>query len=81
MDSTLIFPTYTRRFVELLNEKGEGSPGLNEELRTQLAPETKTREAQTLTVKKTYVPEICRTGAKYGGEWGDRSRSVCLRCD
>lgn len=71
MTSTGFHAHAMRRFMELLNEKGEGSPGVNEELRTQLAPETKTREAQTLTVKKTYVPEICRTGAKYGGElWG-----------
>ncbi len=54
--------------MELLNDKGDNSPGVNEELKTQLAPETKTREAQTLTVKKTYVPEICKTGARYGGE-------------
>jgi hypothetical protein len=69
------------RFVELLNEKGEGSPGVNEELKTQLAPETKAREAQTLTVKKTYVPEICKTGARYGGQWQwTRTRTNGLLC-
>ena len=40
------------------------------ELADALAAETRAREAQTLTVKKTYVPEICRTGAKYGGTCG-----------
>ena len=40
------------------------APG--DEVTTQLAPETKAREAQTLSVKKTFVPEICQTGAKYG---------------
>lgn len=51
------------KFMELLNDK-TAAPG--DEITTQLAPQTKARDAQTLAVKKTFVPEICQTGAMYG---------------
>ncbi len=57
------------KFMELLTEKGAepgAAGGEGSEITTQLAPQTKAREAQTLSVKKTYIPEICNTGAKYG---------------
>lgn len=50
----------------LTQQQNDKTAAPGEEITTQLAPQTKARDAQTLAVKKTFVPEICQTGAKYG---------------